>query len=117
MKGQKLKGSGEMNPYSAAQRTGQRASTDTWCTINFLLISGIVHREMENIPEPEKRDKKRGIKRERENNNNIRGQNKKKQSTDERKRATHALQNVNGTDIFNLIITEKFIFVIQRKKY
>lgn len=28
MKGQKLKVSGEMNLYSAAQRTGQRASTD-----------------------------------------------------------------------------------------
>lgn len=71
---------------------------------------------MENIPELEKREgekeKRRII------ITIIRGQNKKKTvDWDERKRATHALQNVNGTDIFNLIITEKFIFVIQRKKY
>lgn len=62
----------------------------------------------------------RGIKRERENNNNnIRGQNKKKTvDWDERKTGdARFAENVNGTDIFNLIITEKFIFVIQRKKY
>lgn len=54
----------------------------------------------------------RGRKREKENNNNNykRAEQKKTVDWDERKRATHALQNVNGTDIFNLIITEKFIF-------